>query len=78
MLTPADTGICGETDADFGKKTIVLESATHSVRRMIPLGSEGTEALADHFEGYGHHGSREQVRRMLADLLERVSAFFRR
>lgn len=76
--TPAGTDvvISGETDTDLGKKTIVLESATHGVRRMIPLGSEGAEVLANHFEGYGHHGSREQVRRMLAHLLEKVSAFF--
>jgi hypothetical protein len=69
-----DLIISGMIDPELGRKTIALQSAAHSVRRMIPLGSDGAEILASGFQGY--RGSRERAHRMLAHLLEKISAFF--
>lgn len=70
-----DIMISGETNEALGK-TIALHSATHAVQRMAPLDASGAEALVQNFEGYHHHGSREQVRRMLEHLLIKISKFF--
>lgn len=71
----SDLVISGRTDDALGK-TIAVNSADHTVERMIPLDTAGAEALALHFEGHHHHGSREQVRRMLEHLLGKVSTLF--
>jgi len=70
-----DIVIFGKTDDSLGK-TIGVHSATHSVQRAAPLGTDGAKALANEYEGYGHHGSRESARRMLEHLLVRVSDLF--
>jgi hypothetical protein len=67
--------IRGETHGSSGR-TLALSHAAHRVERTVPLGSLGAEEMAANYEDYGHHGSHESRRRMLAHLLERVSSFF--
>ena len=71
----SDLAIECHIDAALGK-IIVLRSATHSVQHMIPLDTAGGAYLAANFQGHEHHGSSEQVRRMLENLLIRVAEFF--
>jgi hypothetical protein len=71
----SDIVIRGSTNATLGK-TLAVDGGAHQVQRMVPLGSGGAQAMAQDFEGYGHHGSREQTRRMLEHLLLRLSTFF--
>jgi hypothetical protein len=70
-----DLTIVGGIPPDRGK-TIALHTPTHSVERMVPLDSAGAEILASNFLDHHHHGSSEQVRRMLEHLLLRLSTFF--
>lgn len=71
----SEIAISGRTDEAKGK-VVSLQSATHSVERMLPINAAAAEALAENFEGYHHRGSREQTRRMIEYLLERVSELF--
>lgn len=70
-----DIEIAGRAGPNDGK-LIEVRSATHSVERMIPLGSAGAEFLATNFQAHHHHDARDKERRMLEHLLLRVSAFF--
>ena len=71
----SDVTIAGKTDSG-DVKVIDLQTATHRVERMVPLGSGGAEVLASNFLAHHHRGSSEHSRRMLEHLLLRVSDFF--
>lgn len=70
-----DIVISGEVDEKVGK-TITVQSSTHSVRQMVPIDPRAAETLVRNFQGYHHQGSREQARRMLEHLFEKLSKFF--
>jgi ATP-grasp domain len=70
-----DIRIEGRTDAALGK-CLTLSSRVHSVERMVPIDTQGAQALAEHFQGYHHRGDSEKSRRMLEHLLMRVSQLF--
>lgn len=67
--------IAGETHGASGR-TIALSHGAHQVERTVPLGSLGAEEMAANYEDFGHHGTRESRRKMLAHLLQHVSSFF--
>jgi hypothetical protein len=70
-----DITIAGRTDPDDGT-VIELRGAKHRAQRMMPLGDAGAEFLATNFQAHHHHGADDKARRMIENLLLRVSAFF--
>ncbi len=69
-----DMAISGEMEE--GQKFIAVGSAPGRVRRLVPLGVEDAEALADGVRAFHHRLPGEQSRRMLVHVLARISKLF--
>lgn len=76
-VTEAGTDIAIECRIDPALgKVIALRGAEHIVQHLVPLDDAGAHTLASNVQAYGHHGSREHVRRMLEHLLLKVAKFY--
>jgi len=75
--TEAGTDIAIECRIDPAlRKVIIVRGGGHQEQHLLPLDVAGASTLAANIQNYGHHGSREHVRRMIEHLLLRVSHFF--